>query len=306
MQVAGIYMELRPEAGAQLHSQLCSAAHAAAELKALAPYDSGAASKQAQDALHDDAARNPDSLMQLPGSVAPLNGHAAAEGARGERDPFAVVPGAWDSGSGEAALQRRQSAEAAAAGKGGAPLWDVEQGQQQQGGIAAHWRPGGSLEPVPARHNGHPAMASAPDLAQAAEHAGRASQRLREDGWRGGSYMRSHSLTGPMYIPGSVLGGFPNPARSALPVPARQDTAVQPRNSSLQSNAAADRGSEDPLQRVIMGRGRASVGSGPRQGAAAAGAGSEQQQDASGAQSTPSTWLFSRNASFKAPDNPWG
>lgn len=300
-------MELRPEAGAQLHSQLCVGAQAAADLKSLAagPHDGGAPPKQQQDPLH--AAMSHDPLMQLPGAAVPLNGHAAAGGVPGDRNPFAVAPGGWDSGSGEFARRRRLSMGAAVEGGSGAALWDIEQGQQQEGGLAQQQRPGGSLESIPERHNGHHATASAPNLAQAGAHAGGAGQISKEEG---DSSMRSHSLPGPIYIPGSVFRGVPSPARSALPTSARRGTAVQPPGGSQQSGAATNRVSQNPLRRLMWGQGRpreeGSASSGPRQSAAAADASAEQQQEAGGAQSNPSSWFFSRNASFKAPDNPWG
>jgi hypothetical protein len=183
-------------------------------------------------------------------------------------------------------------------------------------------RSSGSLESIPERGQGGGAAPRQPDQA----HAVRASVRLQEGGG-GGRYLRSHSLPGPVYIPGSVFGGAPSggPARSALPAraePAAARGAARHSVDSRQPAGSPDR-PQNPLRRVIMGGLHArdsisSSGSGPGDRQQEPGAAGMQAEERGREGSLPgggggqggggggSSWFFSRNASFKAPDNPWG
>ena len=336
-QVASIYMELRPEAGAKLHTQLCAGADEASAKGAAQHLNGGPAGEH-----HQQPGPKPGDGGDRPGAVA-LNGGAAPGGlflegdgaaaadvGRGDRDESVSSKGERTTSAGMLAQYRRlHHGRMQRAGSAGAA--DIEQGaaaaaaQLQEHASVPRPRSAGNmlLEPISEAASGG-GGGGAPDLALPhpflhGAHAGWAGHAL--PGGAPGSYTRSHSLPGPVYIPGSAFSGAPGPSFSPAPSGSSSgsEASVASRLHASPEQAVQHYRRQGSLPQRSTSRGllplwrsglvRAAPGADGAESGSGAGALQEPDQVPAGAGRRPQTgghWLLSRSSTFKAPDNPWG
>ena len=328
-------MELRPEAGAKLHTQLCAGADEASAKGAAQHQNGGPTGERQHPGPKPGGGGDGPGAVALNGSSAP-GGHLLEQGAGAAADM-----GRGDGSEGErttsasmlAQYRRLHQGRMQRAGSAGAA--DIEQGaaaaaaQLQQHASVPRPRSAGNmlLEPISeAASGGNGGGGPPPDLALPhpflhGAHAGWAGHAL--PGGAPGSYTRSHSLPGPVYIPGSAFSGAPGPSFSPAPSGSSTDSdasgasrlhaspeqAVQhyrqqgslPQRSTSRGLLPLWRSGSVRAAPVADGA-ESGVGAGAAHepGRVTAGTGKRPQAPAGG------HWLLSRSSTFKAPDNPWG